>query len=77
MNFLIFEFLLIFFFLAQGFEPAIQIDGKVYSLKTNTVWPGESQGPVLFFTKNRSSNSPVLINVAVQNSVIININFLT
>lgn len=56
--------------LLQGFEGVIQIDGKVYNLKTNSVLAGENQGSALFYTKNRSTNGPILVEASVQNSVI-------
>lgn len=57
------------YLIIQGFEAAIQIDGKVYDLQTNTIVASEGTGPILFYTRNKSTNSPVLLDASLQDSV--------
>ncbi|XP_031634273.1 ER membrane protein complex subunit 1 isoform X2 [Contarinia nasturtii] len=50
-----------------GFEAAVQIDDKIYNLKTDAVLPG-GKGTIKFFTKNRSSYGPLLVDASIQDS---------
>lgn len=51
----------------QGYEAAVQIDGKVYDLQTLTNTFVAS--PILFYTRVKSTNAPILIEATVQDSV--------
>lgn len=53
----------------NGNEAAVQIDGKVYDLQANTVVSHDGSGPILFYTRNKSTNSPILLEASLQDSV--------
>lgn len=55
----------------QGYEAAVQIDGKVYDLQTLTTTAVSNEGakPILFYTRIKNTNSPILIEVTLQDSV--------
>lgn len=55
----------------QGYEGAVQIDGKVYDLQTltNTVVANKGASPILFYTRIKSTNSPIVIEATLQDSV--------
>lgn len=55
----------------QGYEAAVQIDGKVYDLQTltSTTVMNKAASPILFYTRVKSTNSPILIEATLQDSV--------
>lgn len=55
----------------QGYEAAVLIDGKVYDLQTltNTAVTNKGSSPILFYTRIRSTNSPIVIETTLQDSV--------
>lgn len=55
----------------QGYEAAVQIDGKVYDLQTlsHTVVTNKGASPILFYARIKSTNSPILIETTLQDSV--------
>lgn len=53
----------------NGNEAAVQIDGKVYDLRTNAVVANDVTGSILFYTRNKSTNSPILLDASLQGSV--------
>lgn len=55
--------------IVNGYEAAVQIDGKVYDLQTNTAVVNDGTGPILFYTRNKSTNSPILLEASLQDSV--------
>lgn len=61
----------LFFFHSKGYESAVQVDGTVYDLQTlkNTVVASDGVRPILFYTRIKSTNSPILIEVTLQDSV--------
>lgn len=56
--------------IVDGYEAAVQIDRKVYDLRTNTVVENDESAEILFYTRNRSTNSPILVEATLQDSVI-------
>lgn len=54
----------------QGHEAIVEIDGKLYNLKTNAALPKGNYGPGLFYTRQKNNNSPILVDVSTQDSVL-------
>lgn len=60
-----------FYTINQGYEASVLIDGKVYDLQTltNTVVTNKGVSPVLFYTRVKSTNAPILLEATLQDSV--------
>lgn len=59
-----------FQYLLKGHEAIVEIDGKLYNLKTNAVLPKEGYSPGLFYTRQKNNNLPILLEVSTQDSVL-------